>query len=542
MSVEQKENLKRNHNILFFLLFFLIIFSAYSLLLSRNYNLDGIAHLITLRDGQIKDYFPSRHMLYLPISAVFYKIWQFLGYQGNALIPLQVMNSLMGAIGVTFIAISIFRMIHSRLISVLCSSLFAFSYGYWIQCTDVHFVIMSILPIILMFFFAEIYSEEGRTKRPLFLFLMGLSTALGILIYIPNVFFIIFGLAIIYTTKNNNYIKTSMFYLLSAGIPVILTFIFVGILVHNCFTLHDLFIWLTTYQTLPIWCTWGWDRILKAFLGFIAAIIPLCKGLGLRDLAQGILHKTKIISQLSLFSFALLFCYSISYFFRNFRTLNVSFKKMILYFVVSLLPLAIFNIWFCPDDEQVWIIFTIPVWLITACILGDVLVKNKKNCKIVLSIACLSLFFLFTANFTRAIMPSRFKKNIGLEKAIMMGDKMSVHDIIITPFWDWTGYIPYFTNKRVISLPAKAGVLKSERNKVLFYLQNLVNEQQRKGGRVFIVNIFNYDEKLWKWIQKVEGLHKVDFLQFKLTPIFKCCDETIFELQSSTTEQSNNQK
>ena len=74
--------------------------------------------------------FHAQHLAYVPLGQLFYALWAILGYAGRALLPLQVLSVVVGALNVGLVH-AILRRIVSRPAALATTSLFALSYGSW---------------------------------------------------------------------------------------------------------------------------------------------------------------------------------------------------------------------------------------------------------------------------------------------------------------------------------------------------------------------------------------------------------------------------
>ena len=63
---------------------------------SSFYNMDGVACAIAVELGDLRHLVHGNHVLYGLVGLAFHRLWQLLGYQGPAILPLQTLNSLIG--------------------------------------------------------------------------------------------------------------------------------------------------------------------------------------------------------------------------------------------------------------------------------------------------------------------------------------------------------------------------------------------------------------------------------------------------------------
>jgi len=72
-------------------------FLLFVLTLSKNYSVASLEFVTEIEQGDWTMMLHRHKMLVHPMGWFFFKLWQILGWQGKALLPLQVFNALAGA-------------------------------------------------------------------------------------------------------------------------------------------------------------------------------------------------------------------------------------------------------------------------------------------------------------------------------------------------------------------------------------------------------------------------------------------------------------
>lgn len=73
-----------------------LLVCIYLLTASRQYDPDVLGELKAINRLDLSSPDPA-HMLYIRLGVPFYRLWLVLGYQGDALAPMQVLNAFFGA-------------------------------------------------------------------------------------------------------------------------------------------------------------------------------------------------------------------------------------------------------------------------------------------------------------------------------------------------------------------------------------------------------------------------------------------------------------
>jgi hypothetical protein len=112
--------------------------------LSYNYMRHALIYTRLLEEGWGVHY---NHLLYGPLGHLFYRVWQLLGYNGRALLPMQVLSIGVGTVGIGLFYLLNYTLIQDRTVALAASIFLAFSYGYWRYSMDA-------MPYIFVAFFS----------------------------------------------------------------------------------------------------------------------------------------------------------------------------------------------------------------------------------------------------------------------------------------------------------------------------------------------------------------------------------------------------
>jgi hypothetical protein len=105
---------------------------AYLSMPSAHFNFDGVACAIAVELGDVNRLAHGNHVAYGLLGLVFDRLWRLLGFTGPAIFTLQIMDSLLGGLGVAlFMRLLQRRLQVERMRALLASICLAVSYGWW---------------------------------------------------------------------------------------------------------------------------------------------------------------------------------------------------------------------------------------------------------------------------------------------------------------------------------------------------------------------------------------------------------------------------
>ncbi len=166
------------------LILFITIAAVYLGFPTKNYYWDGIAFAQTIEDAARID--PSllhpNHLIYSLVGYIFFHFIRFLGIDIRAVLALQILNALLGALCAVVLFQVLRRVLRSTYLSLSLTLLFAFSATWWKFATDADSYIASVLFLLISFYLLL----PRRKARPL---LIALAFSLSMLFHQLAVFF-----------------------------------------------------------------------------------------------------------------------------------------------------------------------------------------------------------------------------------------------------------------------------------------------------------------------------------------------------------------
>jgi len=245
----------------------------YSLTLTNGayFTRDTLLYAQAVEDGW--GTFHAQHLAYVPLGQLFYALWTTLGYTGRALLPLQVLSVIVGALNVGLIH-AILRRIVSRPAALATTSLFALSYGSWRYAVEANPYPMTMTGLLLALMLLA--APERRSLS--WALLIGMATALAALFTLSGVLLapvVLFAFWRMPSRQNGHAEKArlSILYLLALLAIVGSAYIAVAVGTEGVCTLSDLTRYLTRFiRGSSGWLGTGgafsWRSFVKAVPGF----------------------------------------------------------------------------------------------------------------------------------------------------------------------------------------------------------------------------------------------------------------------------------
>lgn len=137
----------------------LFCFGVYTAFLSKNYVFEGLLRALPMETGRWVHLFAGNYLLYGPLGLSFHTLLRFLGVQQLAVDSLQIMDALIGSLGVGLFYLLQRRLGQNRVMSLSWAGVLAFSLGYWLWSTDAENYIFSTLLLMTLFYLLVRFSQ-----------------------------------------------------------------------------------------------------------------------------------------------------------------------------------------------------------------------------------------------------------------------------------------------------------------------------------------------------------------------------------------------
>lgn len=126
---------------------------------SYFYNFDGVACAVAVELSDFKHLVHGNHLAYGVVGWAFWSLWRVLGYRGPAMLPLQALDSLLGAGAVAVFFSALRRARVGGPVAVACAAGLAVSHGFWLWSLEAQ-----VYPLGL--FFMAWALREALSDRP----------------------------------------------------------------------------------------------------------------------------------------------------------------------------------------------------------------------------------------------------------------------------------------------------------------------------------------------------------------------------------------
>ncbi|OAD20193.1 conserved hypothetical protein, membrane [Candidatus Thiomargarita nelsonii] len=186
-----KLNLLRYNEFIWLSLILIAITSLFLITLAMNHSEaeDSVRYIyeVTKVPSTLSLYDPN-HILFNSFNRVVYDLWLFLGYKGNAELPMQINNVIAGIVTLFLVYLIARRLEMSVYFSLLCLGMVSMSYGFWRYSVEAETYILP-LPFILLSAHRLMIIAESRFEYRHF-FLLGLFMAMATLFHQQHVLLI----------------------------------------------------------------------------------------------------------------------------------------------------------------------------------------------------------------------------------------------------------------------------------------------------------------------------------------------------------------
>lgn len=128
---------------------FVGVLILYILTLTGVHTFDAYSYAAAVQTKPWRETFHPHHLLYGPLGAATYQLAQLIGYRGAALLPLQLINALAGASGVTIWVMTLRWRTGRTDLALLGGGLLATAYAWWYYAVEVEVYTLAALFLIV---------------------------------------------------------------------------------------------------------------------------------------------------------------------------------------------------------------------------------------------------------------------------------------------------------------------------------------------------------------------------------------------------------
>jgi len=470
--------------------------------LSLQYDTNGLIEALAVESGQL---FHKNHLLYRVVGYAAYRGLQFAGYSGRAIVVLQVLNAVCGALGVGFAYTAYKRVTHRTAAALAGALLFGGSFIYWLFSTDVSYVTMA--AVFAGASMAVLLSQYSRSRAVL----AGILTALSVLTWQASIFLIPSLVLLSFLLEKDIPIQkrrqTTTLYAATACLVSGLAYVVVAVSQHGLMKPTELVRWFTGYGeggTLPMWGRWDFHGPLLAASAAVDSIVPTPLAIPLRQLSFNV-QLGRIAVDVAIVGFGLLTVLAVL------RT-----RVRALWFLAAYLFFLPFIIWWDPSVSK-WSL--VPNLFLAGffAVSLDPWFRNRYATAVIFA----TLLFVGATNFITTIRPRH--RDIGQDRRVAqcVADHMKPNDLLIAAEWGWPDYLEYLHGRMLLSAISHFADAR-----------DWVDHVHSAGGTAYIVNPNTYSEAHYAWLQSQTGVRREDLVRLAGSPAFSCYGTEIFTVRT----------
>jgi hypothetical protein len=327
---------------------FLGVLALYLATLTQVHTFDALSYVTSVERKPWIEVLHPHHLAYGPLGTLAMAVAQSLGYTGGAAVPMQFVNALAGAGGVSLFYIIVHRVTQRVDLGLLAAMLLAGAFAYWYYAVEIEvYTVASLFLLLALLLLIELRARPTFTTCAL----LGVAQGGAILFHQTNVLFsfpVAVALVLLDWRKSPGRRGGSaqgspvgwVAYAVALGLTVGLPYLFAGLI--SGFRSLDAYIaWLTEYARTG-W--WGGPLTLDK-------LTRLGKGVS-ETLAQP--------------AGALLWLLLVGLLVVHMRSLKGERRWLVSVLLVWLAVYAAFFFWWEPDNVEFWIASLPPVLLLLA--------------------------------------------------------------------------------------------------------------------------------------------------------------------------------
>lgn len=484
---------------------------------SIRYNGNGIHEAIRVERG--RDAFVSpNHVLFVPLGAALYATLRAGGYSDRVIGPLQIFSACAGALSVGFALLAYRRLGAAPAIAAAAAALLATSWAHWVFSTDVQYITLA-----AMWIAAALAVAAGTANGTAHALAVGLCAGLATLAWQANLLAVpALAIGVVHSAASGARLRCAFVFALTAAAVVLVGYLG-GALAVGAHSPGAALAWTLSYggmEGVPtnLWGRWELSRVASAANSWVASIVSVWDGLGLRALRHGEIHADKLAPQLSLLVLLLLVVASALRLIARIRQGKAGFAVQWMCAAFALyLP---FIVWWDPFEPKWYVVPNVFLFGALAAIWQDARPAAQR-------LLWTGVAVIAAANFSNAIWPRHVQPGAHGELAQCVARQLTANDLFVVSDWEWFDYARYFGNYQgeAVWLIDRRG-----RQRKLDDIASGIADARRRGGRAYMVDVAAYPEARRTYLLDQTELSVADYASLAPQPAFVCGDTGIVEL------------
>lgn len=502
------------------LLVFVLFLALYLATLSNNYSSDAMAFVTMATEGPAGSsiFVQAEHLFYPAVPWLWYKTWGLLGYSDGALRPLQALNSVAGATGVTLFSLSLSLMLRDKparpLLSVLGALTLGASYSYWFHSTEAEDQIISISFVIASLLVVVMSKSRPNLRGGAALVVTASLAALFHATAVLTLPALLVGL---------QGWRRRIGFLVGVGLILLVSYLAVGAAALGFRSAADFWQWASSAPAKGVWGRVRPDNLAEAARTLGTSVLysgnfPNLVGTPQDSPISPLVTVATIVGAITVVGYGVY----------RWRRTGWCFPVALAW----LAAVTAFNLYWAPADIQFWIAAVAAIIMLSTMAWADLVESRRAWRSPLLGLAATAVAVVFAGNLFGAMSPRNdLSKNEGYATAVCLRDKTGASDLIVTPGWDWaSSYLPYFAQREVVSLvDAYLMEARGSRERLDALLQKRQSEVRDRGGKFLAVRLFPMDETERAWFREAVGFDPAS-LGLEGKPIDECLGQPLWEI------------
>jgi len=429
-----------------------------------------------------------RYILEYPSSILFVKLWQKLGWQGDAILPILWLRLAAGILGLVFFFFALHKMTQNIGISLLVSIGLAATLSYWTYSTHIdQSISMMLLSCIGLFTLAHVYHNSGKGiaaaavalgTATLFNFTAAILAAAVTL----TVFFLLDRRKIAVSSKS---IIFSASYVLLVAIVLAGALLWVG----QTRPINADFFKSASFYGHPEYLMEFPRDVLRAVLGFAKSQVAFP---GYSGSLQALWDQSSTRARAMILGYygviLSLMVVPVAIFIANLRSFSDRERNFGITIIAWSSFFSIFNVWWDPGYIKYWLIPLICWWALAGLALVWLKAQHAKRYVWLVGGLIALVVFSFSTNFLSTFLPeSRKENNVDLAAALSIKDVSSPLDLFLSPGSPLDFYIAYFAERDIRSVGLLSYGTGGDMKRIHEVISAAMDQHFSAGGNVFVL-------------------------------------------------------
>lgn len=521
----------------------LIAFLVYAVTLSHDYMGDGIQFAMSIESGSLEQILRPNHMLYPLFGLWFHRLWQLLGWQQGALLPLQILSAIAGALSVGLFYSVVKHSVSAPRSALLVTVGFGSSHAIWLYSTDAEVVT---IPLAFNLLILLLLLRTADALRWYVSFVIATLVVFSILIYQTSVFLVLMvmvAFAFTHQESKGRRLGHVVFFLGIVAFLLAFLYLFVGYVVLGFRTWQAFVEWQFELAQLGLWGELSLRNVGQGAYAMLRSVASF-GGLGPSDRTSDYLASATTLKRVAFGLYYLLVFAAVAFplgLLARCRKVIRDHARTLAILSCWAFFYAVFATYWVPGDMQFWAPVLVSWWFLVGLLLaGESQGKQRANDSGASNLSlggskwlgpsiAIGVLALIVANLVGAILPNQQPS-----QAYTIAESIAAHtsdsDLIITTGGDRLFlYVPYFADRRTVSLFHETLHGRGGKRAAFQRVQQAIDETMGRGGRAFLVGVQPGGNVWWDSLGAV-GIIREDFMRFNTIPAWSIEGELILEV------------